>query len=236
MSADLASVETLLLAHGFDQADVSAIFEHYVQSDRRGFKYPWKDLEKSLYDRGRERIYLVGYGSLLNPQSAARSVRNTPSNGHPPVVAFGARRVFNYRMPDVTFERYGVEPGALDRAALNAEPAAASVFNGRLIEFAFSDLPELRVRETAYDLQPVTCLFWDKPGTAPFTAFALCCGYEFWEGKPYVDDTLVPYEPYYQMCRTGAEMASPMFLQFYLKTCFLADRRTTAFELEAGRR
>src|SRR5262245_6193027 len=138
MSLDLASVETLLLAHGFNQAAVAAIFEHYAQSDRRGFKYPWRELEKRLNDRGAERIYLVGYGSLLNPRSAARSVRNTPPHGHPPVVAFGARRVFNYRIPDVTFERYGVKPGALDRAALNAEPAA-SVFNGRLIELALSD-------------------------------------------------------------------------------------------------
>jgi hypothetical protein len=236
MSTDLPLAEALLLTHGFDQAAVAAMFEYYTQSDTLGFNYPWEDLEKRLDDREVERFYLVGYGSLLNPQSAARSVRNTPSNGHPPVVALGARRVFNYRMPDVMFERYGVEPGALDRAALNAEPAVASVFNGRLIEFALSDLPDLRVRETAYDLQSVTCLSWDKPDTAPFTAFVLCCGYEFWEGKPYVDNTLVPYEPYYQLCRTGAELVSPAFLHLYLKTCFLADRSTTAFDLEAARR
>jgi len=29
-------------------------------------------------------------------------------------------------------------------------------------------------------------------------------------------------------------MVSPAFLNFYLKTCFLADRSTTAFDLVAG--
>ena len=234
MNADLLLAKSLLLAHGFDQAAVAALFEYSGKSDTRGFKYPWEDLEKRLHEPAAERIYLVGYGSLLNPQSAARSVRNTPSDGHRPVVAMGARRVFNYRMPDGIFERYGIEPGARDRAALNAEPAAASVLNGRLIELARSDLPNLRVREAAYDLESVTCLFWDKPNTAPFTAFVFCCNYEFWEGKRYVDNTLTPFKPYYRLCRAGAEMISPGFLSFYLKTCFLADRSTTAFDLEAS--
>ena len=234
MNTDLFWAKSLLLAYGFDQAAVAAIFEYNASSDVPGFKYPWEDLEERLYEHAAARIYLVGYGSLLNPESAARSVRNTPSDGHPPVVAVGARRVFNYRMPDGIFERYGVEPGARDRAALNAEPAAESVLNGRLIELALADLPNLRVRETAYDLEPVTCLPWNKPNTAPFTAFVLCCKYEFWEGQRYVDNALMPFKPYYRLCRTGAEMVSPAFLNFYLKTCFLADRSTTAFDLEAG--
>src|SRR5271154_1143838 len=141
MNSDLLLAKALLLAHGFDQAAVAAMFEYRVKSDPRCFKYPWEDFEKRIHELGTERLSLVGYGSLLNPQSAAKSVRNTPSNGHPPVVALGARRVFNYRMPDGIFEQYGAEPGARDRAALNAEPAPTGVINGRLIEFAVSDLP-----------------------------------------------------------------------------------------------
>jgi hypothetical protein len=235
MKSDLLLAKGLLVSHGFDEAVVAAMFEYGAKSDPRTFKYPWEDFEKRIHELEAERVYLVGYGSLLNPRSAARSVRNTPSNGHPPVVALGARRVFNYRMPDAIFEQYGAEPGERDRAALNAEPAPAGVINGRLIEFAVSDLPNLRAREIAYDLQPVTCLSWNKPNADPFTALVLCCNYEFWEGKRYVDNSLTPYEPYYQLCRTGAEMVSPAFLQLYLKTCFLADRSTTAFDLEIER-
>jgi hypothetical protein len=75
---------------------------------------------------------------------------------------------------------------------------------------------------------------WDQLMTAPFTAFVLCCNYEFWQGKRYVDNTLMPFKPYYRLCRAGAEMVWPVFLNFYLKTCFLADRSTTALDLEAG--
>ena len=186
-----------------------------------------------MHDTGVEAIYLVGYGSLLNPQSAARSIRNTPPAGHPPVVALGARRMFNYRMPEIYFERYGVQPGLLDRAALNAEPARDAVITGRLIAFALSDLPELRIRETAYDLHPVACQRWNNSDTKPFTAYVLCCPYESWEDKPYSDDTLMPYQPYYDLCRSGAAQVSERFLSLYLQTTFLADRHTTAFEVES---
>jgi hypothetical protein len=234
MSTDLRSAEALLLACGLNQAAVSALFECHSKSDASGFDYPWENLDGILREPQAEPIFLVGYGSLLNPESAARTFRDRPSIEHRPVVALGARRMFNYRMPDPIARSWGVPEGSRNRAALNAEPASGSVFNGRLIELRSGDLPGLRAREAAYDLRPVTCLYWDAPNRAPFRAFALCCGHEFWDGKRYVDNSLLPCDRYYELCRKGAEMVSPSFLQLFLKTCFLADRITTASDLEAG--
>lgn len=235
MSAHLPDAETLLLKHGFTPGATAAFLDHHARSTMPGFPYPWVNLEERLMKDQTEKIYLVGYGSLLNPQSAGKSVRATPESGHPPAVAIGVRRVFNYRMPDYMFmERYGVEPPLRERAVLNAEPLADSVINGRLIQFAVEDLPALRIRETAYDLQPVTCMFWGKPDSAPFTAFVLCCAYEVYQGKTYLDNTILPFQPYYKMCRVGAAMVSPEFLDLYLKTTYMTDRITTAYDLEAA--
>src|SRR6266436_8259748 len=56
------------------------------------FIYPWEGLETEIGSSRKNKLYLVGYGSLLNPMSAARTIANTPLMGHPPVLALGAKR------------------------------------------------------------------------------------------------------------------------------------------------
>ncbi|MGC3992007.1 MAG: hypothetical protein QM796_20410 [Chthoniobacteraceae bacterium] len=155
------SAERSLLRYGWSKRRVEGLFKvHMIDNDLRPYPYPWNDAEEQLRSHGHNSINLIGYGSLMNPASAARTIRDTPPTGHPPVVALGARRVFNYQIPPPVFVRYGVEPGENDRAALNAEPAACTLMNGRCIQVHVDDMPGLRERETAYDLQPVTCLDW----------------------------------------------------------------------------
>ncbi|MEM8493989.1 MAG: hypothetical protein AAF663_01220 [Planctomycetota bacterium] len=127
-----------------------------IKRDLR-FEYPWNGLEQALESQGHDQLQLVGYGSLLNPTSAARTIADTPPGGHPPVLAFGARRLFDYVMPQFFIDRYQAN-GAPEyppsyRAALNTRWTGdpADVVSGRLIPLHVGDLDGLREREKGYD-------------------------------------------------------------------------------------
>lgn len=232
MPTNSTPVTSLLEKYGFAWDTISRLFEFHSNCVAPSFAYPWIELEHHLGSQREDSIYLVGYGSLLNPASASRSIRDTPAEGHAPVVTMGARRIFNYQIPQSVFERYQEFPSSNDRAALNAEPMSSALMNGRLIEMQIDDLPALRVREKAYDLQPVSCIYWHDRASRPFLAYALCCPYETFEGERYVDNSLVPFKPYYELCCEGARMVSAEFLNFFLETTFLADRVTTLRDVE----
>ena len=222
-----------LAKYGYSDDQIERLFAfHRAGNKLRAFAFPWIEAEEYLKSQGRNVINLVGYGSLLNPVSAARSIRDTPTEGHPAIVALGARRVFNYQMPASVFLRYGTEPGIKDRAALNAESSEFGLMNGRLINLKAEDLPALRIREKAYDLHPVSCVYWANREEPPFSGYVLCCRHEYFEGERFVDDSLSPYAPYANLCREGARRVSEEFLDMYLETSFLADRVTTAREWE----
>ena len=62
------------------------------------FDYPWTGLEDAVKKMPNGKLPLLGYGSLLNQNSASETIQNISSNGCPPVVALGAMGVFNYIM------------------------------------------------------------------------------------------------------------------------------------------
>lgn len=210
------------------RARLQPLKTHLATISSPGHSYPWNGLEQQMKDDATSRLRLVGYGSLLNPLSAARTISNTPPEGHPPVLAMGALRVFNYRMPQSAIDRYGVAAGPSERAALNTEPTGSveHILNGRLLEVKAEDIPALREREKQYDLRPVACVWWHGINTVPFTAYVLCCPPGGKNGEAYVDDTLKPYRPYYELCRDGAALVSDEFLETFKCTTFLADRAT----------
>jgi hypothetical protein len=193
-----------------------------------GRVYPWEGLEGELERAGRP-LSLVGYGSLMSAASAAQTLRATPG-GPRLVVAFGARRVFNYAMSESTLARYGPLADPLARAALNAYRSAnpADAVNGVCLEVVAADVPALRRRERGYDLQPVVCLRWDRPAGPPFVAHVLSAPDRPADGERHTDDRLRPHAEYYRLCRDAAAAVSEAFLTFFLETTYLADRRTTA--------
>jgi hypothetical protein len=198
---------------------------------RPRYVYPWDHLEADLQATG-QPLLLAGYGSLLDATSAAVTLRPT-AHGRRPVIAFGARRVFNYALEASSPTRPVAPADPLARAALNVYPRRdlSEVCNGVCLAVAPTDVPALRARETGYDLHPIVCVSWDAPHQPPFVAYVL--------GAPdggHTDDRLRPHPAYYQLCRAGAASFSAEFLAFYLDTTYLADRRTTirAWEQAGG--
>ncbi|MEM6690966.1 MAG: hypothetical protein AAF664_16180 [Planctomycetota bacterium] len=192
-------------------------------------EYPWPKLDEQLDGDLDAVFHIVGYGSLLNPDSARRTITNTPAEGHLPVLAYGAKRVFNYTMPDIIFDQYQVRPTANQRAALNTDYYGdiSGVLTGRLLEIRLNELPALREREKGYHLDPVVYVPWNAPEEIPKIAYVFRADESAFEGKVYVDDTLLPYPPYAALCREGAGMVDPDFEDAFLDTSWLADRVTT---------
>jgi hypothetical protein len=175
------------------------------------------------------KLLLVGYGSLLNRDSAARTIKDTPADGDPPVLALGARRVFNYVIPEARLKSYSGNFPPRERAALNVDytRSAGDVLNGRLLTVAPADVAALREREFGYDLRPVICMRWGDWEAAPFTAYVLVATEGTRGGQQVIDNDALPHPLYAGLCRAGAHAVSEAFLRLYLETTFLADRKTT---------
>lgn len=217
------------MGEGGEPSPLAAALEALARA--RSFTHPWEGLESHTFDSGAQMVKLVGYGSLVNAASAAVTLRESAAPPRP-VVAHGARRVFNYRMSEQS--RYRVTAESRDRALLNVDWTRdpADTISGVLLEVAFSDLPALRLREADYDLVPVVCVDWDSANPIPEPAYVLCCDEQSGLGRVRVDRSLMPNRDYYRLCRDGAESFGSAFLRHWLDSTFLADGITRVGEWE----
>jgi hypothetical protein len=78
------------------------------------------------------KLSLIGWWQFLNA-IAARTIKDTRREGHPPARA-RARRVFNYVIPEERLQSLRRFPSPRERAALNVDyiRSAADALNGRL--------------------------------------------------------------------------------------------------------
>jgi len=185
--------------------------------------YPWAGLEAAIRQAPSQKLLLVGYGSLINQASAARTLRTRPDERFP-CLAFGCRRVFNYQMPAAVLKRYGEPEGSARCAALNVEVTGdlADAINGVIVSVDEQDVPALRDREFGYDLKPVACLRWDvQEGGAPFVAYVLSAPEKAARSDWQVVNTkILPQPQYAKLCQDGADSISPEFGECYLKSTF----------------
>ncbi|MFZ4775334.1 MAG: hypothetical protein ACOYM3_08235 [Terrimicrobiaceae bacterium] len=204
------------------------------QTSARGFDYPWKGLEKHIAKDKSGRLLLVGYGSLINLESSSETIRGVNAKDFFPVVAVGAKRVFNYRIPADVLRELGGKAKPDEIAALNvvATGRVTDVINGRILPISASDLPALRKREYGYHLRPVTCIRWDDPGAEPFTAYVLCAEDPVVQGRRVIDNAIKPNPAYVEICHSGAASVSKAFGDLFLETSFLADGKTSLRQLE----
>ena len=75
---------------------VSKVKTLLEKNTRYSTKYPWTGLEDFLEEQKKTTLKIVGYGSLINDQSAAVTVT---VRSRIPVIAFGVYRIFNYLIP-----------------------------------------------------------------------------------------------------------------------------------------
>ncbi len=193
----------------------------------QSFEYPWEGLEDFLERDSDGRLYLLGYGSLMNRESAALTLPQGEET-LPPVVAAGCRRIFNYRMPEVAFGRYGPAKSPRHRAALNVEVTGdpRDSVNGVVQMIGAADLEGLRSREVNYRLVPVEVKNWESGVDREEPFFILVCDTPNWDFLPHLG--------YVAVCSEGARQVSKAFFQAFSDRAILADGRTRLVDWMVG--
>ncbi|OEU71554.1 MAG: hypothetical protein BA864_04105 [Desulfuromonadales bacterium C00003093] len=197
------------------------------------YLYPWGSLEADIENKGLETLPLVGYGSLVNPDSAAVTIRDRMGRTGLSVLSYGVRRIFNYVIPEGHM-RYDPPSNPRARAALNVRFTGAGndTVNGLLLEISLRDIQRLREREIGYDLYPVACVEWKNPEAVPFTGYILVCPDEERAGAIRTDSEIEPHREYYEICRSGATQMGKDFLKVWLTNTYLADGVTPVEQWE----
>ncbi len=197
--------------------------------DAPGFAFPWSGLEAYLAQQPGAQILVVGYGSLMSRESAAETIERAEEQDFAPVLAAGAKRVFNYVIPPKVLAELNTPRDSRERAASNVVVTgkADDVINGRLIAVKARDLAGMREREYGYHLRPVACVRWDDKTAEPFIAYVLVAEDPVVNGRRVIDNQLLPNPFYVEICLDGARSVSPQFERLYLKSSYLADGKTT---------
>jgi hypothetical protein len=189
--------------------------------------FPWDGIVPFCRSQGWDYLPMIGYGSLISPSSAARTLKSTHSIERVEVMAFGFRRLFNYRMSERSLERWGEPMSSINAAALNLLPTwnAQDTFNGTLLKVSFDDLEELRERERDYDLSQTVCRTWQQTNEPMRTAFVLT--------SPSANleiSSIMPVPGYLELCRGACREISEEFLHYFDRHTFLTDGKTSLEE------
>ena len=175
-------------------------------------------------------MLLFGYGSLINPISAGRSISQEALHSMRPAVAFGFKRIFNYKAGNVS--RY---PNAVEneRAMLNLEPTTTynQIINGVIIEVDAKDLQNLIQRETGYDLVPILIADWqdmisENRSSSIHVAYTFLVPDELREGIHYTQAKYYPVRDYLHLVQEGANYFGQPFLDYWNATTYLGDGTT----------
>jgi hypothetical protein len=198
-------------------------------------EYPNRDTPQVLKKFPDGKVLLFGYGSLLNATSASRSVSLEAVQSMRPVIAFGLKRIFNYKAMNVT--RWGSDLEENERAMLNIEPTTTfnHIINGVVMEINPEDLGLLVERERGYDLVPILVADWNKvlsedPSVNIEIAYTFFVPDELRDGIDYTQTKYYPVRGYLQAVREGAEVFGPEFLDYWNATTYLGDGTTSVSE------
>lgn len=182
------------------------------------FTYP-ANVDEVMQTTTDDKILIFAYGSLINPESAKRSLSNESISTAKTVVAYHLIRVFDY----------SGSPNSQDLAMLNVHPTENphDIVNGVLYSLDKKDLANLIYRENGYDLIPVIVEPWPKNPDGQFAiAYTFSAPKEPRGGKIYTNDRIAPYPRYYYTVENGVKKYGQEFLTLWLETTYLSDGKT----------
>ncbi len=184
-------------------------------TDYPPYAYPWND----LLDR-QQSLRIVGYGSLVNLDSARKTLYSSDLQNSRPVIAFGARRLYNYIMSPKSLGRFNTPANSSHRGVLNTivTGQARDYFNGLEIELHPDDFERFREREFAYDLLPIVTLPWQNWQVRPGVAYVLSCRCEWMGERQMLSSSIDPHPGYQALCEQGYRDISDSFLHWFRRT------------------
>lgn len=194
-------------------------------------EFPNQNYEEILKKYPDDKVLLFGYGSLMNYDSASRSISPLAVDTSRPVIAFGFKRLFNYKAANVS--RWGTDLHEKEKAMLNIVPTTRfnSVINGVVMEVSQQDLAKLIQREIGYDLVPMLIADWkdvvsENPNVKIEIAYTFLVPDELRNGIDYTQTKYYPVRGYLKATREGANTFGPEFLNFWNATTYLGDGTT----------
>jgi hypothetical protein len=149
------------------------------------------------------RFWLIGYGSLLNEKSFAKTLKLRPFR---PVTVKGFKRVFNL----------AIRPGA-GANVLNVLPKKNAHFNGVLFSVTEKELFVLKRREFDYNIVPCTAHDF-KTGKRIRNCWVMSNELIMLDKK-----NRLPNKPYFIVCREGAYSISEAFGKEWDATTFTSS-------------
>ncbi|MCI5051809.1 MAG: hypothetical protein MRY21_01570 [Simkaniaceae bacterium] len=183
---------------------------------------PPSDLDQ-LFD-GNERIKIFSYGSLLSRESALKTLKPDVMETYRPALGFGVMRLFNHAVLPIHSERWGPMKRGNERAMLNLNLTGnfADITNGILIDVTKEELIELMKREFTYELVSIPVLGWKAAISK--SEMNLEIAYTFYVKDS--DQDILPVRGYAAAAKEGAAEFGADFLNLWLDTTFLFDRKT----------
>lgn len=195
--------------------------------------YHNSDFQQILKKYPDEKVLIFGYGSLINADSAASSVSSKAVLSMQPVVAFGFKRIFNYKAGTDIALKWGQNVPKNERAMLNIDPTTTynSIINGVVMEVDSQDLAQLIQRETGYDLVPMLVANWNEvisenPTVNIKIAYTFFVSDELREGFDYTQTKYYPVRGYLRAVQEGAAVFGQQFLDYWNATTYLGDGTT----------
>ncbi|MEY3457270.1 MAG: hypothetical protein RL215_427 [Planctomycetota bacterium] len=191
--------------------------------------HPWEGLEQICDACERGLLPIIGYGSLMSPLSAKRTLLHSDADAMIPVQAYGARRIFNYRMPAQALLQWGSSQDPTEQAALNVQVTwrETDTVNGVLIGLDKRDLQQFRDRERGYALIAIPCRPWhDRNTSATFSLAYILSDSRANAAK----EKISPVRGYLDMCREASRRFGEEFAEEFDRTSFLWDETTSLLE------
>lgn len=188
------------------------------------YLHPYTDLASEFKEKGIPSLRLFVYGSLMNPQSQARTLVHSDLTKQQLALAFGVQRLFNLDVAYKSGAKWGPLKTPASRGMLNIRVTENSeeFINGVIIELDISDLANLSERETFYDLIPVITADWKSflYGKLTFSTAYILAAPE----KPGITSSMIlPRDEYLVYTRAAAAKYGSCFEDFWLNTTYLAD-------------
>ena len=193
------------------------------------YDYPWKSLESDLKKKKLNSIGIFGYGSLINLESALRTVKPL-NNLFLPSIGFGMKRLFDYDPPAEVKSRsiYNGTLDSIDRGLFNVQFTGflSDIINGVYFEVDIDQIEAFREREIGYNLKKIIALEWSEKSKI-LECYALGCERNIRNGQPMTNEKLLPNAKYWEVCLSGANAISKEFGDLLTETYYLADGITT---------
>ena len=126
------------------------------------YHYPYGSLPSRLEAEGKEFIRLFVYGSLMDRESARRTLSEKTLKTRKLAKAYGVKSIYNRSVPYIFTPHWGEPGNPCAIAMLNTVVTGNSedIALGVLLDIPLDEIPTLLSREVGYDLKPVVVEDW----------------------------------------------------------------------------